>query len=337
MLTRSGKGYPLSCGRIRGVPFDHSDNLEAFPRIHTLSHVPKNVEEQENPCIFDLKYGKCGVAALPNSEYCFQHMHAKNSPLGQSGESLPNEADSKPEEGGDPTKVKSRLYFSTISEARDGVSASKDMPSEAQVRPSETRAFVLSTIIVICLIGLVFLLAMSREYDPFVCTTGEEIPIDKLLDGNEDCPDGSDEEKGSSWSNSRAEQHDIDDRNDPLFDALCFGLFCGFPLGSILIGQIWRPIHASRSEYQRIHHEIGMARAKKLGARAAPEERGWLYSRPHTPLRPTSHSAAKECNRCSSTATSNCRHCNREYCSRHMYSMTQCKDCFDDDVAAASA
>ncbi|SVD79994.1 uncharacterized protein METZ01_LOCUS432848, partial [marine metagenome] len=73
---------------------------------------------------------------------------------------------------------------------------------------------------------------------PFECDSGDiEIPIEQLFDGNDDCPDGSDEKTGGIIFQSRAERHDIDNRNDGIFGAI----ICGWPLMYLLGAFLFKP------------------------------------------------------------------------------------------------
>lgn len=73
---------------------------------------------------------------------------------------------------------------------------------------------------------------------PFECDSGDiEIPIEQLFDGNDDCPDGSDEKTGGIISQSRAERHDIDNRNDGILGAI----ICGWPLMYLLGALLFTP------------------------------------------------------------------------------------------------
>ena len=73
---------------------------------------------------------------------------------------------------------------------------------------------------------------------PFECDSGDiEIPIEQLFDGNDDCPDGSDEKTGGIISQSRAERHDIDNRNDGILGAI----ICGWPLMYLLGAFLFKP------------------------------------------------------------------------------------------------
>ena len=101
------------------------------------------------------------------------------------------------------------------------------------LRVTKKSRFVQVALLILGGIAIAVLANWSTQPIPWECDSGEEIFTKQLLDGTEDCSDGSDEYKDDSWwDRSDAERHVHDDR---LLE-LCGGLVL---IIGIFIMPIW--------------------------------------------------------------------------------------------------